>query len=282
MDPTATQQSEEAGQELDTSQVFGSDLANELRESESEVETPETSSSEAEAVEPEPTPEPTPPPQPQAALTPEAIAAAVRAAIAPPQQQGQQQQQQQLTPEQYRQVMQQQFAVREPTQADYDTIMNGGETAVAKLNELFQANLRSAALMARFEVQRAQQQMQEQLKPIFQARQQQTRETLFGEFNQAYPELKDYSPVVELVANHLRQNGKRFSTKDEAFKTVAATVKQLVKLQPNQPQSKSQQQTTTRRTPAPVAVGGQSAGGQTAATTSSQVTPKMLFGNAET
>lgn len=216
-----------------------------------------------------------------------------------------QQEQQMPSPEEIRQHLTQTYGVPTMTQEQVGLIAQGGDQAVAVMNDVLYNATRSAGIMSRDLVSQAQneimeqvktlisehlQPVQQQLAPITKQQKAERNNALFDQFSQKYPDLRDYRKLVESTVANFVSQGVKFSPDniDAAFDAIAQRAYGLLNQQmPQASQSAAQptQQVTqhiqtpvTNRQPrmAPVSMtGGPGSGGR--ASKGLGLTPAKLF-----
>lgn len=224
----------------------------------------------AQSVAPQAPAQPTVPAAP--ALTPEAIAAAVRAAV--PQQPNQ----------------------PAPTQADYDRVFNrfvasepvvaalleGGPAAVQALQTVVEGAAKYAATLAQHYVDHHLGQVREQLTPLQELRAQQEMQQYENKFFETNPDLKDpkYRGLLEGEVSRLRASGARFESPEAAIAHVAKTVRAQLTALGITPTAAPAAPAAPARQPAPVSMGGQAGAAPEAPSGAKRVDPtaKALFG----
>jgi len=190
----------------------------------------------------------------------------------PPQQQQQQDPPRQMTQEEF----DQRFNVFKPTNEMIEAIRAGGENALAAMAQMAQGiNRQATTLMGyqlQLELQKLKQELGGQIAPVSQFMQEQQRQALKKEFLDTHPELADYEILGEKIVAEFQAQGKKFSTKEEAFKAVAEGIKQTLTKIGVTPKPRSQngaaangsgQQTKSTSRMSTLSGGGQGAGNQT-------------------
>jgi hypothetical protein len=155
---------------------------------------------------------------------------------------------------------------------------NANEDAVAALNEILDGKTRQAVTMSSLVVENLKRQIQQELAPLRSFVAAERERQLRDEFFKANDDLKDFTPLVEAVYTQLQNNNVNFSSKEEAFKTVAEQARQLLaKLQPGQGGSVGTATTTPRRMPT-VTTGGRGGAGMSGGGKQIDPIAKAMFG----
>lgn len=108
--------------------------------------------------------------------------------------------------------------------------------AAPVLQELFQGIAKQAVTMATYQINQARQELETRfnagLTPLQQHIQKQVEGQAKDEFMKAYPDLKGFEPVLELVYAQMKTEGYQAKTKEEAFKAVADRAQTMIKTLP--------------------------------------------------
>jgi hypothetical protein len=152
------------------------------------------------------------------------------------------------------------------------------DEAVAALNEVLDGKTRQAVTMSSLVVENLKRQIQQELAPIRQFVAAERERKLRDEFFGAHEDLKEFTPLVEAVYTQLQNNNVQFSSKEEAFKTVADQARQLLaKLQPGQGSGSGVGTTTVPRRMPTVTTGGRGGAGAAGSGTQVNAIAKSLF-----
>jgi hypothetical protein len=164
-------------------------------------------------------------------LTPEAIAAAVRAGM----DSGQQQQQQQLTPEEVNQRMK----VWNPdaefgsSVAQAFTPNDDGQVDPNRIAQVFQkmhaAQMAQAQTYAMAMVNKLQNEFGQTLQPLQQQYSEQQKAATQKAFMTSYPALTQYKQLLPAAASMLQQSGANYQTKEQLFPALASAMEQMIK-----------------------------------------------------
>lgn len=121
------------------------------------------------------------------------------------------------------------FQVAKVTPDDMKILSEGGEKAVAHMQDMLQRPAKQALTMANFLIQQSLQQFRQELAPYMEFANA-SRETMFRqEFLGQNADLKDYEPIVHEVINKLQAAGVR-GTKEEIFKKVSDEARRLIQV----------------------------------------------------
>lgn len=203
----------------------------------------------------EPKVQPTPQ---QPAVTPEAIAEAVRAGM----------QQSQPQPQMTQEEINKQLKVWNPD-TDFATNVAQAFTPndegqvnpenIAKVFQLMHQNqMTQAQTYAQALVQQMQQQVQQQVQPLQTHYQEQQKKQMQSEFTKNYPALKPYESLMQSAAATLQASGANFRTKEEMFPALASSMEQMIKtMNPNFTLNNAPPQAQNNVTPASLLAGGQ-------------------------
>jgi hypothetical protein len=203
-------------------------------------------------------------PQPQS-IDPKALAQSIVQAQHEAQRQNAQAAQSQgLTEEQFNAK----YGVRKITAQDVQAIFDQDPNkAAAALENIMNAKVRQAVLMAQGVLEPKLGEFQQQLSPVQAMMQKQHEEAIWTNFATRYPDLKDERALVYETVNAHLARGTKFSSPEEAMKTVAEFVQgQITRLrgagQAQPPATPQAAQTRpAARTMTPTLTGGRSASG---------------------
>jgi hypothetical protein len=163
------------------------------------------------------------------------------------------------------------YGIRKITAQDIQAIFDQDPNkAAAAFQNILDAKVRQAVLMAQGVLEPKIGEFQQQLTPVQAMMQRQQEETIWNHFILKYPDLKDERALVYETVNAHLARGTKFSSPDEAMKTVAEFVQgQIARLRgtgQGQSSATSQQQPAAQPRPAartmtPTLTGGRSASG---------------------
>jgi len=223
-----------------------------------------------------------PPPQQAVSLTPESIKSLVESMrLAPTVQQPVPQPQQQLSQDEINRMLAVFNADRrhiERLGLKYED-PQANEEAVTALNEILDGKTRQAVTMASLVVENLKRQMLQELTPIREFVAAERERKLREEFFNEYKDLEEFTPLVEAVYTQLQNNKVNFSSKEEAFKTVADQARQLLaKIQPGQGGTSGVSTSTAPRRMPTVTTGGRGGAGGAGSGKPVDTVAKSLFG----
>lgn len=184
----------------------------------------------------------------------------------------QQQMKQQVAPEMTNEEFNRKYGVRQITAQDVQAILDADPNkAAAHLNQLLDAKVRQAVLMAQGVVSQDIEGIRGQLTPLQALRQEQVENTLMSDFKTLHPDLKDEDVLIKTFAQAYVARGQNFGgDKKLAFDTVAKDVRdQIARLRgagggqgtQTPPQATNTQQRQSSRTMAAVQTGGRAGSG---------------------
>jgi hypothetical protein len=204
-------------------------------------------------------------PQQQSAIDPKALAQSiVQAQYEAQRQNAQAAQSQGLTEEQFNAK----YGIRKITAQDVQAIFDQDPNkAAVALENIMNAKVRQAVLMAQGVLEPKLGEFAQQLSPVQAMMQKQHEEAIWTNFVTRYPDLKDERALVYETVNAHLARGTKFSSPEEAMKTVAEFVQgQITRLRGTgqaQPSATTQaaQPRPATRTMTPTLTGGRSASG---------------------
>lgn len=162
------------------------------------------------------------------------------------------------------------FGVVNVDAAMYESILGAAPDRperVQALNNLVQGIARQAVLMSQALVQNEVGSVKSSLQPLQSAHQKAYEDGLWSEFGTQYADLKEEKALIdELTAAHIGK-GTKFSSKDEAFKTVAGQARSIItRMRGTSGSSVGQASQSTKpaaRQMTPTSMGGRGGSGQT-------------------
>jgi transcriptional regulator with XRE-family HTH domain len=171
-------------------------------------------------------------------------------------------------PQMTQEEFEQKFNVFKPTVEMIEAIRAGGEGAVGALAQIAAGINKQAVTFAGYQMQVKLQEALQQFAPVQQFVREQQMTALKTEFFKSNPDLADYEVLAQKIVAEYQTKGHKFPSKEEAFKTVANDLRNVLKSIGVVPKAKSgngaaangtAKQTSTSRM-STVSTGGQGAG----------------------